>query len=268
MIIEETLKEMTGMLDSFNPITLKEMSRIRLMNRTDTKYLLPLDTLAVLLKRAACDYHVQEVAGERNIVYHTVYLDTADKAMYLAHQNGRAVREKIRVRTYVSSNLTFLEVKNKNNKGRTDKQRIRVTTLDALSFEGADEFLSLHAWYTLPQLTPQLENRFQRITLVNRAMTERLTIDTDICFRNLINENFAALPGLAVVELKRDGRTPSPIRETLNELHVRPAGFSKYCMGCVLTDRELKQNRFKPKIRRARKMEAASENILNNDFIL
>lgn len=56
MIIEETLKEITGMLDSFNPITLKEMSRIRLMNRTDTKYLLPLDTLAVLLKRAACDY--------------------------------------------------------------------------------------------------------------------------------------------------------------------------------------------------------------------
>lgn len=65
MIIEETLKEITGMLDSFNPITLKEMSRIRLMNRTDTKYLLSLDTLAVLLKRAACDYHVQEVAGER-----------------------------------------------------------------------------------------------------------------------------------------------------------------------------------------------------------
>ena len=41
------------------------MSGISLMNRTDTKYVLPLDTLAVLLKRAACDYHVQEVAGER-----------------------------------------------------------------------------------------------------------------------------------------------------------------------------------------------------------
>lgn len=47
------------------PYYIEGMSRIRLMNRTDTKYLLPLDTLAVLLKRAACDYHVQEVAGER-----------------------------------------------------------------------------------------------------------------------------------------------------------------------------------------------------------
>jgi len=258
---EETLKDIARMLDAFRPVTLEEMSGIRLMNRMDTKYLLPLETLAVLLRCAADDYRVQEVANERNVIYHTVYLDTADKAMYLAHQNGRAVREKIRVRTYVSSHLTFLEVKNKNNKGRTDKKRIRVNALDTLSAEGVDEFLSLHAWYDLSQLSPQLENHFQRITLVNRAMTERLTIDTNICFRNLMNENFAALPGLAVVELKRDGRTSSPIRNTLNSLHVHPAGFSKYCMGCVLTDRELKQNRFKPKVRKAKKMEKSGNRI-------
>lgn len=255
MTTEETLKDIAGMLDTFSPITLEEMSGIRLMNRTDTKYLLPLETLAVLLHRAAADYRVQEVAGERDIIYHTVYLDTVDKAMYRAHQNGRAVREKIRVRTYVSSRLTFLEVKNKNNKGRTDKRRIPVTALDALSAEGADDFLSKYAWYRLSQLSPQLENRFQRITLVNRAMTERLTIDTDICFRNLTNGNYAALPRLAVVELKRDGRTPSPIRDTLSRLRVHPAGFSKYCMGCVLTDEDLKQNRFKPKVRKVRKTE-------------
>jgi glycosyltransferase involved in cell wall biosynthesis len=255
MITEEILKDIVEMLDIFGPVTLEEMSGIRLMNRTDTKYLLPLETLAVLLHYAAADYRVQEVAGERNIVYHTVYLDTVDKAMYRAHQNGRAVREKIRVRTYVASQLTFLEVKNKNNKGRTDKRRIRITALDELSAEGVDDFLSLYAWYKLPQLSPQLENRFQRITLVNRAMTERLTIDTDICFRNLVNGNYAALPRLAVVELKRDGRTSSPIRDILSRLHVHPAGFSKYCMGCVLTDENLKQNRFKPKVRKMRRAE-------------
>lgn len=255
MITEEILKDIVEMLDIFGPVTLEEMSGIRLMNRTDTKYLLPLETLAVLLHYAAADYRVQEVAGERNIVYHTVYLDTVDKAMYRAHQNGRAVREKIRVRTYVASQLTFLEVKNKNNKGRTDKRRIRITALDELSAEGVDDFLSLYAWYKLPQLSPQLENRFQRITLVNRAMTEQLTIDTDICFRNLVNGNYAALPRLAVVELKRDGRTSSPIRDILSRLHVHPAGFSKYCMGCVLTDENLKQNRFKPKVRKMRRAE-------------
>ena len=63
MITEEILKDIVEMLDIFGPVTLEEMSGIRLMNRTDTKYLLPLETLAVLLHYAAADYRVQEVAG-------------------------------------------------------------------------------------------------------------------------------------------------------------------------------------------------------------
>ena len=62
MITEEILKDIVEMLDIFGPVTLEEMSGIRLMNRTDTKYLLPLETLAVLLHYAAADYRVQEVA--------------------------------------------------------------------------------------------------------------------------------------------------------------------------------------------------------------
>ena len=42
MITEEILKDIVEMLDIFGPVTLEEMSGIRLMNRTDTKYLLPL----------------------------------------------------------------------------------------------------------------------------------------------------------------------------------------------------------------------------------
>ena len=61
-----------------SPVTLEEMSGIRLMNRTDTKYLLPLETLAVLLHYAAADYRVQEVTGERNIVYHTCFVSVTN----------------------------------------------------------------------------------------------------------------------------------------------------------------------------------------------
>ena len=104
--------------------------------------------------------------------------------MYLAHQNGRVIREKIRVRTYVSSGLTFLEVKNKNNKGRTDKKRIRVQGVNSLRQDGGEEFLRNYAWYELSTLKLLLENHFHRITLVNKAMTERLTIDTGVHFRN------------------------------------------------------------------------------------
>ncbi len=45
-----------------------------------------------------------------NIAYHTIYLDTPDRDMYVTHQNGRIVREKIRIRTYINSDH-FLEVK-------------------------------------------------------------------------------------------------------------------------------------------------------------
>lgn len=246
------------LLAAFAPITLEEMSGIRLMNRMDTKYLLSMNTLEVFLCLTAANYRVQEVEGERDIAYRTLYLDTLDRSMYIAHLCGRAVREKIRVRTYVSSCLTFLEVKNKSNKGRTDKKRIRVLSADTLTADGGEEFLHRYANYDLQQLLPQLENRFCRITLVNHACTERLTIDCDIRFRNLTNGEEAVLDGVAVVELKRDGRTISPARELLKDLHVHPSNFSKYCIGCVLTDDNLRQNRFKPRVRSIRRLASAS----------
>ncbi|MCD8293386.1 MAG: polyphosphate polymerase domain-containing protein [Prevotellaceae bacterium] len=225
------------------------MACIRLMNRMDMKFVLSIDTLHRLLPMAARDYRVQEVAGERDIAYRTVYLDTPGMDMFEAHAHGRAVREKIRVRTYPASRLTFLEVKRKNNKGRTDKKRVRVSSLERMASEGGGEFLHRYARYGLEEIAPRLENRFHRITLVNRALTERLTIDSGILFHNLATGNETMLDGVVVMELKRDGRTPSPLSGLLRELHVRPAGFSKYCVGCALTDASLRANRFKPRIR-------------------
>ncbi len=244
-----------ALLTHFPPVTLQEMEKVRLMNRTDTKYVTSLAILSALLDRLLADYRVQEVDGVRNIPYHTIYLDTPGCAMYLAHQNGRRVREKIRVRTYTLSGLTFLEVKNKNNKGRTDKKRIRVKGVDTLPADGADSFLNQHAWYTLPDLQPQLENRFHRITLVNRAMTERLTIDTGVNFCNLLTRQEASLDNQVIIELKRDGRRESQVHNVLRELRVRPSSFSKYCIGSALTNPGLKQNSFKQKIKQLNRYE-------------
>ena len=109
------MTEILQTLKEYIPISLEEMSGIKLMNRTDTKYVTSYQILKEILLAAGHDYRVQEVNGEYNIAYHTIYLDTADRDMYLTHQNGRVVREKIRIRTYVDSDLTFLEVKNKNS---------------------------------------------------------------------------------------------------------------------------------------------------------
>ena len=118
------------LLNSMAPITLEEMSDIRLMNRLDTKYVASKEQLVQLLKLVQDKYYVQETLERRIIPYLTTYYDTEGHLLYMMHHNKRARRMKVRVRTYVASHLTFLEVKNKNNHARTKKKRIEVPSQD------------------------------------------------------------------------------------------------------------------------------------------
>jgi hypothetical protein len=53
--------------------------------------------------------------------YLTLYFDTESFDNYIAHHNGKRPRFKIRMRKYVSSGFSFLEVKEKDN--RTARSR-------------------------------------------------------------------------------------------------------------------------------------------------
>ena len=114
----------TDKLQQFEPISLAEMEGVKLMNRVDTKFVMPASLLPELLALAQTSYFVQQAAGKRTGDYDTVYYDTEDLDMYIRHHDRQLVRQKIRVRTYVESELFFLEIKRKNNKGRTKKKRI------------------------------------------------------------------------------------------------------------------------------------------------
>ncbi|MBQ0056073.1 MAG: polyphosphate polymerase domain-containing protein [Bacteroidales bacterium] len=253
------MRQIDEVLMQFDPITLEEMSVVKLMNRIDTKYVIALPVLLDLLREAAPEYCVQCNDGKRTAEYHTIYLDTRDKRMYNAHATGRKVREKIRVRTYMDTDDTFLEVKNKNNHGRTKKKRITVPSCreiftDPKVRDDADDFLRAKAWYLTNELQPHVENRFNRITLVNKGKTERLTIDLGVRFHNFDNEADADIAHLVIVELKRDGLTHSPMRDILLRRHIQPGGFSKYCIGCALTNPNLRHNLFNEKLLRIRKL--------------
>ena len=245
--ITETLS-MDEILQSFAPITLDEMSSVKLMNRTDTKFVTSLPQLYRLLEMAHDDYYAQEIDGERNMLYDTTYFDTRDYEMYKEHQHGHTNRQKIRFRTYVSSNLQFMEVKTKNNHGRTKKKRIEVGDMDLADTEKR-EFLSRTLRYDVDTLIPHMHNFFRRITLVNKGKTERLTIDTSLEFHNLQTDTDRDMGPLVIIELKRDGLVFSPVLEMLRQLHIHPHGFSKYCMGAALTNQHLPVNRFKAKLR-------------------
>ena len=251
----QTIKTMNGLtnndlnelIGAFEPITLDEMKSIRLMNRMDTKFVTTYSKLMQLLEMARRDYRLQDIGGERNMAYDTTYFDTQDFDMYYDHQYGRTNRQKIRFRTYVSSNLQFMEVKTKNNHGRTKKSRIEVNDM-LLTDDVKRDFLAKHLNYGVDGLMPALNNHFNRLTLVNRDKTERLTIDSGLYFRNLVTGQERQMGNLVIIELKRDGLCYSPVLDMLLDLHIRPHGFSKYCMGSALTNDSLKINRFKPKL--------------------
>ena len=238
---------MNALLNTFAPITLAEMKSVRLMNRVDTKFVTTLPRLMQLLEMAKGEYFVQEIDGERNSAYTTLYYDTPRLDMYIMHHNGCLGRQKVRVRQYVDSNLTFLEVKNKNNHRRTRKKRITVTGFD-ITGEQQREFLKPLCWWDVDTLQPALRNWFNRITLVNKAKTERVTIDTGLRFHNCMSGLDKSLDQVVIIELKRDGNQPSPLLAMLRDLDIHPYGFSNYCMGTALSNPSVKKNRLKPKL--------------------
>ncbi|MCR4852794.1 MAG: polyphosphate polymerase domain-containing protein [Prevotella sp.] len=251
---------MKDLIAAFRPITLEEMSGVKLMNRIDTKFITTLPLLQRLLAMAQDDYQLQEIAGERNMLYHTTYFDTPDCNMFCVHQHGSANRQKIRFRTYVSSDLQFLEIKTKNNRGRTKKKRIQVTDMDLEDAQKC-EFVGQHLRYDITSLSPALTNSFRRLTLVNKAHTERLTIDTELQFHNERSQQDRAMGDLVIIELKRDGLCYSPVLSMLRELRIQPHGFSKYCMGSAFTNPGLRINRFKPKLRDVDRLLATDRDI-------
>lgn len=256
--------EILDIVNTMKPISLEEMKDVRLMNRVDTKFLVTSEQLVAILQGVRDHYYAQEVEGKRLSLYSTVYYDTPELIMYLIHHDRHLVRDKVRIRTYVDSNLTFCEVKHKTNKGRTKKKRMElktengkwetVTQLSALSDQIAAVGFQLP--YPIEILNASLETVFDRITLVNYEKTERLTIDCNLKFNNYVSGTSASMDPLVVMELKQDGRARSLLKEVLFDLRIKPYKISKYCIGTALTRPEVKQNRFKKKIRRINKLKS------------
>lgn len=238
--------DIDSVLFKLRPIDLAEMDSVSLMNRVDTKYAMRDVDLADLLASLADEYRVLEVMGVRKSPYSSLYFDTPTRECYHEHHNGRACRKKFRMRSYTASNLTFFEIKQRTNKGRTIKKRVTIPGIAPLLVPEATALVEKVAGGTVA-LTPQIYTDFSRITLVGIDFTERVTIDLDLEFHR--DHNRAELPGVAIVEVKQSRASrDSAIRQQLRCLQVRPMRVSKYCIGSALLDPALKRNRFKQKL--------------------
>ena len=56
------------------------------------------------------------------------------------------------------------------------------------------------------------------------------------------------------IEIKQDSHASSLMKSILLDLRVKPLRLSKYCVGTVLTNAEVKNSRFKEKLRAVGKM--------------
>ncbi len=234
-------------ISDFQPISLKEMDSVRLLNRIDTKYVVSLDLLPQILEEIQSNYKSLDIEGERVFSYNSLYYDTPANYMYLAHHNGKLNRYKIRFREYISSKLCFLEIKYKSKGSRTIKHRTTIESIETKLSEKSKNYIAKYTPFKDGNLHPMIYTEFSRITLVNNQLNERVTIDVDLRFRK---NGFSKETGnVVIVELKRDvAAGQSELIKALGQYGVYPKGFSKYCIGRALVETNLKSNNFKERI--------------------
>lgn len=246
------MNQIQNSIQQFRKVSLADLDRVKLMNRIDQKFCLHRNQLPAILDAIQSGYSILEIDGKTIFEYDNTYFDTTDNQMFLWHHNGKLNRFKIRMRKYVQSDQNFLEIKCKNNKGRTVKNRIEKQYFKPEFTSDESNFITISSPFSGIELEPKINNFFHRITLVNNSFTERVTLDISPEFRN--RNKKIVLENLIIVEIKQDKSSESAlITRTLRALKISNHGFSKYCIGRALLEDEIKKNNFKPLLLKIRK---------------
>jgi len=234
-----------AIISDFTPISLGEMDDVKLMSRTDTKFVFQSNTLPFLLKKLIPFYRVLSIDGKLIHDYKSLYFDTDDRKFYIDHHNQRVNRNKVRFREYVGSGLVFLEIKLKNNKGKTIKKRIKVDSITEEITEQQQKYIDKIVGYPIEVSAKQWIN-FSRVTFVHKTQKERLTMDVNLTFNN--KKDAGDLKNIVIAEVKQERMSrSSDFMKIAKEMSILPMRLSKYCISSMQLWPQLKQNRFKEK---------------------
>ena len=244
------MKQIQEILNEFKTISLANMDGVKLMQRIDTKFSFSSDRLPGILQKLKEYYTVLNIQGTDIFTYKTLYYDTPELSLYLMHHNERMSRYKIRQRSYIDSNRGFFEVKFKNNKGHTIKNRMAQNNASEILNEVEQQFVKKNVPIDPSLLKPSVQVNYQRITLV--GVSERVTLDMDIEF--VKDGLHYKLTNLVIAEVKQTRQNSSPVFKILKAEKIRETAISKYCLGIIWTNPDVKQNNFKEKIRTLKKI--------------
>lgn len=230
----------------FDFITLQEMDTVKLLNRRDLKYVMHVDEANLALEQLLKHYRVLQIEDKLSTHYDTLYFDYPNFDFYIRHHNERVNRYKVRYRKYVESELVYFEIKHKDNRGWTSKERCKRKKIHDTINEKSLDLLASKTSLDTENLAPKLWVNYERVTLVSNTMNERLTIDFSLTYH--WHEREVAFGNLVIMEVKVGGNVHSPAVQILKDLHIREYSISKYCMGIAIIYPHLKRNNFKPKL--------------------
>ena len=234
-------------LSHFNFISLDDLKKVRLLDRKDTKFVFNKSKLPVLLDKIKSSYQVLNIEGVRNFTYENTYFDTDDFLFYQQHHNEKRNRFKVRFRKYSTTEDCYFEIKMKNNKNRTIKNRMQVDEMNNILGNTENQLIEKITGLPPENLKPKISIQFSRITLADNEYNERLTIDTGLSVKN--GKNSMIFDQLVISEIKQKKYNPkSDYIQTLRNLKIPEMRFSKYCMGMLHVYKKIKYNRFKPKL--------------------
>src|SRR5690625_4650729 len=83
--------------------------RARLMQRINRKYVLDGGQLPAFMRAMQPHFDALEIDGSRRFEYSNIYLDSPQLATFVAHNQGRRKRFKVRFRRYCDSDDQFFE---------------------------------------------------------------------------------------------------------------------------------------------------------------
>ena len=250
-LVPEVDGQLNQAMKGFTTHDLSGLSNSGLMNRVDSKFLLPIAMLTDVLDACKSHYSLLMIDKVTIFQYDNIYFDTIELDFYNKHHNRKLNRHKVRHRHYADVGTSYLEVKFKNNKGRTIKNRCLVDKDPTSALADNYMFLGEQGIDISNQFISSQACSYKRISLANDSLRERLTLDLNINFSSQLKHATAddhyCLSDFFIAELKQEKlNRQSPFYRLMRELCIRPKGFSKYCMGQTLTNnKHIKSNRFK-----------------------
>jgi hypothetical protein len=239
------MENLDDRLAAFTPVGLPDLERVSLLDRMDTKYVFTRAQLPEFLALIRGQYFILEINERRMFRYESLYFDTDDFELYNHHYCGRLNRYKVRFRKYVESDLSYFEIKHKNNKGRTIKRRLPLQSNFLIEGEARD-FLEENSPLSSKGLQARIWVNFTRITLVSIDFKERLTLDLDLNF--LSGSESRSIDNLVIAEVKQGRPGQSVFSRIMKEHHIRKGSISKYCFGVASMFSNIRVNNFKSQL--------------------